>query len=156
MSERIESFELNSNGNVLSGIISANIIEKGGENYFPKRVLIPFEFAFNVNGDSEYKFTPIIENLNFKFRPDLEFEIQLKVAVTEMMTEFYDVVTDISVGEELQPKTNAISVYIAHSGDSLWNVCKELGAEEDVIMELNPNITFPLSGDERIIIYRNI
>ena len=86
----------------------------------------------------------------------VEFEANLKICVTEGCNTAYELITDIAVGEDKQAKTNAISVYIARENDTLWDVCKELGVSKEKITELNPDVQFPLSGSERIIIYRNI
>jgi LysM repeat protein len=47
-------------------------------------------------------------------------------------------------------------VYIPKNQDTLWELSKSLGVSEEDIMALNPDLSFPLSGDERIIIYREI
>lgn len=51
---------------------------------------------------------------------------------------------------------SAISVYIPAEGEDLWTVSKKLNACPEAIMQYNPDLTFPLTGGERILIYRQI
>ena len=45
-------------------------------------------------------------------------------------------------------------MFIPAAGDELWDVSKRLACTEDEVTRLNPDLEFPLKGDERIIIYR--
>ncbi len=65
-------------------------------------------------------------------------------------------VEDIAETGVKQQKTNAISVYIALKGENLWDLAKRLNIPPDDVIKLNPELEFPLSGDERIIIYRQM
>ncbi|MBO6262987.1 MAG: hypothetical protein J6N93_01770, partial [Clostridia bacterium] len=57
-------------------------------------------------------------------------------------------------GEARPVNDSAISVYVPSVGDGLWEVSKNLGVDGDEIMKYNKDITFPLTGNERILIYR--
>ena len=97
-----------------------------------------------------------LEGFNYKIRAFAELECVLKIRVSETTTVERFAITDISVGAEKEENTSAISVYVAKESDTLWDVCKELGASAEKIMELNPDLQFPLKASDRIIIYRNI
>ena len=63
----------------------------------------------------------------------------------------------ISAVEEGEPKKacdSAVSVYIPKAGDGLWETAKRLSESPENIEKSNPELTFPLTGKERIIIYR--
>jgi hypothetical protein len=47
-------------------------------------------------------------------------------------------------------------VFIPTAGDLLWDVAKSLGVSEEEVLKTNPDLQFPLSGEERIVIYREI
>ena len=155
-SERAEGLNHNVKDGVLTGIISASAVIKGENGYRGQRVTVPFEISLNSNENTEYKFLTAVENFTFKLRSSLEIDATLRIFVIETVTENYKAVADVVVGEEKQPNTNAISVYIPRPGDMLWSVCKELGVSAEVITELNPDVEFPLTGTERIIVYRKI
>ena len=48
----------------------------------------------------------------------------------------------------------AISVYIARKDEDLWSLSKRLNVHPEELEKTNPELQFPLTGDERIIIYR--
>ncbi|MBO7377636.1 MAG: hypothetical protein J6U35_02035 [Clostridia bacterium] len=154
--ERAESLTLNAEKNKVTGVIAAVAVEKGEEGYSGKRVILPFELPFNGKTETGYKISASIENFNYRIRGGLDFEATLKINVTEIIDNSFGVVSGIEVGAEKEEKTNAISVYIARGNDTLWDVCKELGMPAEKITALNPEISFPLSGEERIVIYRNL
>jgi hypothetical protein len=51
---------------------------------------------------------------------------------------------------------NAFSVYIPKAGEELWSLAKRLRRSPESIQESNPNLQFPLKGNERIFVYRQI
>ena len=59
-----------------------------------------------------------------------------------------------SIGEK-QINESAISVYIPMQGEGLWQLSKRLNIPPEKLLETNHDLQFPLSGDERIVIYRS-
>ena len=49
---------------------------------------------------------------------------------------------------------HAISVYIPCEGEELWSLAKRLNVCPDKLISANPDLQFPLSGKERIVVYR--
>lgn len=49
---------------------------------------------------------------------------------------------------------SAISVYISRDGDSLYSLSKRLGVCPETLLATNKELQFPLTGKERIVIYR--
>ncbi|MCM1236152.1 MAG: hypothetical protein NC489_39210, partial [Ruminococcus flavefaciens] len=67
------------------------------------------------------------------------------------------VLTYIVAAEEAgaKPECNsAISVYIPNAGDGLWETAKRLSESPENIEKSNPELSFPLTGKERILVYR--
>ena len=154
--ERVESLSLNAEKNRITGVIAAIAVEKGEDGYRGKRVMLPFELPFNGNAETGYGINAAIENFGYRIRGGLDIEANLKISVTEITSTSFGVVSGIEVGDEKEEKHSAISVYIAKGNDTIWDVCKELGMPAEKITALNPDISFPLSGTERIVIYRNL
>ncbi len=48
----------------------------------------------------------------------------------------------------------AISVYIPTKGEELWSLAKRLNVAPDNLVATNKELEFPLSGEERIVVYR--
>jgi hypothetical protein len=49
---------------------------------------------------------------------------------------------------------SAISVYIAKKDEDLWSLSKRLNVTPEELSVTNPELSFPLTGKERIIIFR--
>ena len=49
---------------------------------------------------------------------------------------------------------SAVSVYIPHAGDGLWELAKRLGKSPEGVMASNPDIEFPVREGQRVIVYR--
>lgn len=156
--EKIESVNLNDNGEV-SGIISATAVIRAENGYYST----PLNAAFSFNADlgGREKSNLIICGVclqSFSFRPRAETELEAIVSVqfTEYVKESFSAVEEIFVGNEKQKQSGAVSVYIAKEGDTEWDVCKQLGVSSENIAEYNENVTYPLKGNERIIVYRGL
>jgi hypothetical protein len=61
---------------------------------------------------------------------------------------------DATVQGEIAPNDNAFSVYIPYKGEDLWSISKRIGISPDEVVACNPELDFPLTGDERILVYR--
>lgn len=61
---------------------------------------------------------------------------------------------DATVKGEIVPNDNAFSVYVPYKGEELWDVSKRIGISPDELIACNPELDFPLSGSERILVYR--
>ncbi len=57
---------------------------------------------------------------------------------------------------EKKVNTNAISVYIPLEDEELWSLSKRLNVCPEQVVETNPELTFPLTGTERIVVYRKL
>jgi len=47
-----------------------------------------------------------------------------------------------------------ISVYLTTAGEELWSLSKRLRVSPEKLIETNKDLQFPLTGKERIVIYR--
>ena len=85
---------------------------------------------------------------------ECEAEGVLKITVSSCETSTVKYVTDATEVGERQVNNSAISVYIPTAGDGLWETAKKLSQSPEDITATNPDLTFPLSGKERILVYR--
>ena len=59
------------------------------------------------------------------------------------------------VGEKQKP-THALSVYIPCEGEELWSLAKRLNVHPEDLINANKELQFPLSGKERIVVFRQL
>ncbi len=87
---------------------------------------------------------------------EVELDGELIFILRSRQTAVIDCIKDIkSVGEKAE-NPHAISVYIAMENEELWSLSKRLNVCPDSLVETNPDLTFPLTGEERIVIYRKL
>lgn len=93
-------------------------------------------------------------NARFVSLSEVEAFGTLKLLLKTRSEKQLHLIKNINPVSEKQPQKSAISVYIATSGEDLWTLSKRLNISPEEVLLLNPELEFPLSGDERIIIYR--
>lgn len=125
--------------------------------YAVQTSLIPFETSFVASGDTASITSKTICDLSIsQAGSQLTIDFTLRLRVKETAYSSFNAVSLIEEGEQRVKSNSAISVYIPKNGDTLWDVCKSIGIDEDEILKVNPDLAFPTSGEERIIIYREI
>jgi len=86
---------------------------------------------------------------------ECEGEAVLKITAADGETRVVSYVTEATEGEPKEPVDCAVSVYIPAAGDGLWETAKRLSESPESIKKTNPDLNFPLTGKERILIYRS-
>ena len=122
-----------------------------GESYFTENVLLPFSSKIKIDGN---KFSFIkCEAVNTKVSKN-SVDFTLKVCFLDIEECKFKAITALEEGQKKKPNNSAISVYIPSPNETLWDVSKALGVKEEVILKTNDNLEFPLTGNERIVVYR--
>lgn len=114
----------------------------------------PFTFDFSDSG-APNDLSVVLTNLNARVRNgEIELETHLEVCYNLFDCKKVNCAVDLIQLGERNRKGSAISVFLATRGDDVWDVAKRLGSDEEEILKYNGDLTFPLDGDERIILYR--
>ena len=154
--ERIEGYSARNEKGSLSvdGELSAYALFADSDNAISsEKLVVPFSFTVSGDGDAEI----FLESLNAKLRSgDIECDANFKVVLTRTEKTVVDTVVSIEEGAERPVRDSAISVYLGKTGDSEWTVVKALGEDAETIAALNPDVSYPLSGGERIVVFRKI
>ena len=117
----------------------------------------PFSSTLEFDvGDDSYRVDAAVCECNGKITSletfDLEALVKLRVRTYRKTS--LSVVGEVEEGEEKKIPSAALSVYIPIEGEELWDVSKRLNACPDAVSAMNPDLTYPLEGKERIVIYR--
>ena len=78
----------------------------------------------------------------------------LSVCLTATTNQTFTYVKEVALGEEKPCSNAAVSLYFAKQGESAWELAKRLSVAPERIALTNPELTYPLTGKERIVIYR--
>ena len=120
------------------------------------------EFAFEnfIEGEfcknTELSFSAKAFKTTAKIISATELEVWGEVYLTVYPTTKTEqkIVSEVKFLQDKQENPCAISIYIATSGEDAFALAKRLNQSPDKIRETNKDLTFPLSGSERIVVYR--
>ncbi len=93
-------------------------------------------------------------NVRLKAEGEAEAEATLKICATVYEEVCSEYVSGIEEGENKEVNDCAVSVFIPAAGDRLWDVAKKLNKAPADVAACNADLKFPLTGKERIIVYR--
>lgn len=155
--ETIGIISVDRNGGVttVNGVVKADVAFRNADNGTSCVVAeSPFSIEINDCDETRIKRVTLCDLAARVRNGGIEFEYVIGVRYGCYAAEETLCVTDAESAGERKKKTCAISVYIPKADDDLWDISKRLGLKEDDITALNPDLDFPLRGDERIVIYR--
>lgn len=85
---------------------------------------------------------------------ELELSGEVFLTLYPMVKTEYKVVSEVKLLQDKEENPCAISVYIARSGESIFSLAKRLNQSPEKLRETNKDLQFPLTGNERIVVYR--
>ncbi|MGN0804466.1 MAG: DUF3794 domain-containing protein [Candidatus Coproplasma sp.] len=121
-------------------------------------VSLPFSAPLNGVADEgqEVALDVAVSQVAVRLRAEGEAEAEASVkicaTVTSLRTAEY--LNSLEEGEETCEEDCAVSVFLPNAGDGLWEIAKKLKKSPLDVASCNPELQFPLTGKERIIVYR--
>lgn len=144
-----------SEGGIEGSITATLLYEQGGET---RSTEINLPFSVNLAGLSSESADISVAVCGMSLRQraegECEAEAALRISAADGERASIRYVSDAAEGESRRHNASAISVYIPSAGDGLWETAKRLAEPPEDIQRSNPDLQFPLSGKERILIYR--
>ncbi|MBO5927160.1 MAG: hypothetical protein J6Q38_06390 [Clostridia bacterium] len=152
INDRIEDvkYSIDDNGVLIVGVMTVTCLFLG-ETLFTDSITFPFSAKINIEGNKI--FAHKIQALNLKVTKTF-IEFDLKLCFTDICNTPINFINAIEEGQKRKVNDSAISVFIPTKDDSLWDISKALGVKEEEILISNPDLEFPLTGNERIVVYR--
>lgn len=140
----------------IEGSVSATLLYEQNGEIRSTEVNLPFAVSLAGLGEhcSDVAVAVCGVNLRQRAEGECEAEAVLKIAAAECESAGVRYLSDAAEGEELKTCDSAISVYIPSEGDDLWATAKKLLQSPEEIQATNPELAFPLTGRERILVYR--
>ena len=145
---------------VAEGVVNTDIIYTDENGYNSVRAEVPFSVSVGseIPFSKDLKVRCDVQNVTASVRKDREFDIVMDIAITACgfspLTIEY--ISGVTVGEEKEQNTCALSMYVASVGDDMLDVCSALTAMPEDVMAQNPDLVFPLQGGEKIIYFRRL
>ena len=147
---------------VVEGLLRSNVVYFSGESNSCNSVTVELPFSvskpMDVSENDKVFASGEVLGVNVKIRRGNEIDVRADVrfAVCISGEVKFSVITDIALGAEIVEPQSAISMHIASKKETLWDVAKVFCVSPEVVMEQNPELSFPLTGGERIICFRRL
>ena len=121
-------------------------------------VEVPYSISYNspdIVENGEIFATAILGDVNVKAKRGGELEILAEVSINFVQNKTLTnaVTTEIALGEEKPQKDWALEIYLAHEGQTLWDVAKELNVPMSTLVEQNGELSLPLADGQKIVAY---
>lgn len=142
----------------VDGVLNAVLFCKEGETERGIPVSLPFSFPVRCDrarAGCAVSVSALCCGVSVRQKKEGEAEVEgtVRLFVTLSSRESYSYVADVEAGDAL-PEGSAVSVYFPAAGDTLWDTAKRLGAAPEQLQASEPGLTYPLTGGERIVVYR--
>ena len=143
-----------SSGSVEGGICAVLLYEQGGDI---KSTEITLPFAVRVGSGEGITASAGVCSIVVKQPSEgvLEGEALIKVAAVYPKVCSGECLVAVEEEDEKQDKNCAIRIIIPSAGDGLYEAAKALNFPPEEVASANPGLKYPLSGDERILIYKH-
>ena len=160
-SEKAEVVSVDGDNGVLkiTGVLTAvGYFKDGDGKCFTRKLETPFEALTDcpTNSGCSYEVLAVAENGSAQISSNTEIELETELFFTiypKQKSSIRCIKEVVTVGEK-QCKDCAISVYLALEGEDLWSLSKRLNQSPEMLVATNKDLNFPLTGKERIIVYR--
>ena len=157
--EKIEILSATKKDNALNivGALTVNGLFAGEDGtVFARKSEVPFETAVPCDADGEVGVSVAIKSATVKLITftETECEAEAVFSVYAKNTFFAEIISEIEEGEPKQIPEAAASVFIPLAGEGLWELAKRLNVCPESLVSTNPELQFPLTGKERIVVYR--
>ena len=139
----------------IEGIIACDGVFVGDDGLVGRRIELPFSQSVDVPGDGAHVTSLSITDFEARLKGGrVEVDCHLCINYFQWSWGERRLITALQEGEAITKKLSAITVYVAQKGDEEWDVVKATGEDIESILTFNPDITFPLKGEEKIVVLR--
>ena len=95
-------------------------------------------------------------SISTRARRGKEIEV---IATLEIYSDIYNntenvVITKLAEDDLIPDNNCSMLFYIAKSGDTIWEVSKELKTSEELLLSQNPNLTDPIVPGTKVVVYK--
>lgn len=150
---RVEYEYSSSAGAVEGAVLAVLLYEQGGE---VRSTQISMPFSVRVGSSEGVRVSASVCGVSVKQPAEgrVEGEGLVKVSVEYPRNSSVSYLVSAEEGQPLPPDPGAITVIVPAAGDTLWDAARKLGCPPDEVFAFNPGLKYPLSGRERVLVYK--
>lgn len=145
----------------IEGVVACDVLYLSEEDGIVKTVAqIPYSVVVREPFACEDRLSASVSayNLSARARHNDEIELsgELSIELFGSSSQTIGVIADAEEGEAKEENDAALILYLARPGEDLFAVAKALNTTEEILKSLNPELTLPLAGGEKILLYKGI
>ncbi len=143
---------------VIEGVLTSNLIYKDNqaETINAANINCPFisKTECQYSGSVQNLVaSPLITSVKVRSGKEAEIVFDLSVQATIISDNYFEYVTSITETGDREINSNAISIYVTKSGESLFEVARALGVSPEAISEQNTIEGNTFEAGQRIFVY---
>ena len=140
------------------GVVRALLIYEQGGEIKSTEFSLPFSerLAGLADDGQSVAISAAVSGVSLRLRAEGETEAEavVKICATVTRQRSTEYITSLTEGKEKTAVKSAVSVLFPEIGDGLWDISKKLSESPDEVAARNPQLKYPLTGKERIVVYR--
>lgn len=143
--------------NVTGTLTTTAYFKSEEDRAFTRKIELPFEAECNcvASPGCQVEVVALADCVSYKTGANgIELDTDLTFSVYPTETRTVNYVKGVKSTGNKQVNDCAISVYIPIEGENLWSLAKRLNVSPESLSATNPDLQFPLTGKERIVVYR--
>lgn len=144
----------------IDGTIKATVLYSDENNAPSAKIAeIPFSVEIGKEKDCDLLAPEIsVSSVSCRIKTGRDIEVGADIVVTARGSkkEELKLISSIEIGDRKTEDDYAISLYIVKSNEDLFDVAKALNTDEDTLLKLNPELKLPLSGGEKVLVYKEL
>ena len=154
--------DISENSVSVTGVLSAEILLESENKLSAHRVETPFTVTVtppDVKFSGKIcavKITPKKPTVKINGKGEIELSCEAVCSLDSAAETDIEFIKSVEDAGDKKAVNDAVSVYIAGEGEDLWSLSKRLSVCPSSVALTNPELQFPLTGEERIIIYRQL
>ncbi len=140
----------------VEGSITAVLLYSRNSEIHSTEVSMPFSVKLAGLNAAGFPISVAVCGISIRQRAEgeCEGEAQLKICAWDGETRAVRYLSAAEEGEKKKSEDCAVTVHFPAAGDGLWETAKKLGAAPESVEASNPELSYPLTGKERILLFR--
>ena len=143
---------------VVEGVATTSVIyyTKETNELTSIQVEVPFMVEENVAQDNASVVTLCLNKLNARSRRGKEIEVSAELCVyaDTYSVNAVNIISNIALASSKPIDDCSLCIYIVKPNQTLWDIAKELGVSQELILEQNSDAEFPLRTGEKLVVCR--
>ena len=149
-----------SEGVTVDGSIATTVLF-ADENNLPSAKEMEIPFSVRYNGEypcGDLYPTVKIRSISARLKTGSAIDVTVEYAVTVRGSDEKSLsyLSEATLTDDKLPDEAAICLYPVKPGEDLFDVAKAMNCREETLLKLNPELTLPLVGGEKILLYNEI